>query len=293
MDEFALIKTYFDWQSKAQSLSLGVGDDCAIIDTKPNTQIVTSVDTLVEGVHFPENTSAEDIAYKSLAVSLSDLAAMGAMARYFTLALTLPALDKVWLDRFSTSLKQLADSYNIRLIGGDTTRGALSISISVIGEVAMGKALLRSSAKIGDGIFVSGCLGGAALAFRQLKQNQTPNTAALKKFNRPLPRIDLGLKINHFAHACIDISDGLAQDLSHILDASKLGAEISSAKLPIFAGADLADALYGGDDYELCFTAPSAAVADIKGVSQIGIITREKGLKVDKKLINHNGYQHF
>lgn len=286
MNEFEIIKHYFDW-------GVGIGDDCAVIDIDNTKQLVTTVDTLIQNVHFPENTSATDIAYKSLAVNLSDLAAMGATPKYFTLALTLPKIDKKWLSDFSKSLKFLAKKYNIDLVGGDTTKGHLSISINATGVVNKNQALLRSNAKIGDGIFVSGVLGAAALALEQINNSQVPQKNALQKLNRPNPRVDLGLKIKNFANSCIDLSDGLSQDLSHILNMSNVGGKIYTDKIPIFKGASLENALCGGDDYELCWTGDINSDNQIEDSSQIGIITKKTGLYLDDKLLNAKAYQHF
>lgn len=302
MNEFDLIAKYFDWDAD-------IGDDCAIINPTPDTQLVTSVDTLIQGVHFPHNTTAGDIAYKALAVNLSDLAAMGATPKYFTLALTLPELDEAWLREFSTSLKALARTHNIDLIGGDTTKGALSITINVMGEVPAGKALLRSSAQTGDLIFVSGTLGAAALAWQQIEQGDTPSDFCLGRFNRPTARIALGQQLIGIANACIDISDGLEQDLSHILKCSNVGASINLADIPVsdevrtyaVQTQDWCLALAGGDDYELCFSVPKTHIDGVKSIAeslsvtltQIGVISSKQGLDIKGLKRDCQSYQHF
>lgn len=308
MNEFKLIERYFNWTNH-HTVSLGVGDDCAIIDTTPNTQTVTSVDTLIEGVHFPKNTNAADIAYKALAVNLSDLAAMGATPKYFTLALTLPKLDEVWLNEFSNSLKQISNEHHLDLIGGDTTKGALSVTINIVGEVATGKALLRSGAQVDDLIYVSNNVGDAAYAWQQIEQGDKPSDFYLERFNRPTPRVELAQVLVGVANACIDISDGLAQDLSHILSRSKVGANISLDVIPLsdeVAGhinttQDWCVALAGGDDYELCFTVSKENVDTIKliekelgiALTKIGVVTEGQGLKINGLNKTCKSYQHF
>lgn len=282
MNEFDLIQKYFGW-------GVDIGDDCAIISLPEKG--ITSIDTLIQGVHFFANTTPADIAYKALAVNLSDIAAMGGVPKYFTLALSLPNIDEKWLDEFCVSLKNIAQQYNVSLVGGDTTKGDLSISISIMGYAK--KPLLRSGAKVGDGVFVSGDLGGAALALEALKNNKIPNNKALKKLNRPIPRLNLGQRLNPIANACIDISDGLTQDLSHILNRSNVGAEIQADKIPIFPKASMAQALGGGDDYELCFTGDISRIRALQGVYQIGIITQKMGLRIDGKLTKPQAFQHF
>ncbi|ABL02181.1 thiamine-phosphate kinase [Candidatus Ruthia magnifica str. Cm (Calyptogena magnifica)] len=309
MNEFSLIETYFNWGG-SNLANLGIGDDCAVIDIDANYQLVTSVDTFIEGVHFPSNTSASDIAYKSLAVNLSDLAAVGARVKYFTLALTLPNINKKWLSQFSTSLKSLADEFGIVLVGGDTTKGMLSITINVTGVVKKNKALLRSSAQVGDLIFVSNTIGDAAYAWKQLQNNQTPSEYVINQFNRPKPQLFLGQQLSDIANACIDISDGLEQDLTHILTRSNVGASINLDDIPLTYEVktyiektnDWCLVLAGGDDYELCFTAPVKNMNLLKAlqnknnitVTQIGIINDSMALTkigfFDKQCCS---YQHF
>ncbi len=306
MNEFDLISRYFNW---GKSVELGVGDDCALVFFNKNTKLATTVDTLIKGVHFPEDTSAQDIAYKSLAVSLSDLAAMGATPLYFTLALTLPSVDKRWLKNFSESLKILAKQYNISLIGGDTSKGSLSITINATGIIEKPRALLRSGAQVGDSVFVSNTLGDAALAWQQIQNHKTPSTALLKQFNRPDPQIKLAQLLLGVANSCIDISDGLQQDLSHILSRSKIGANINLMTLPLSTEVaqyitdtqDWCVVLSGGDDYELCFTVPDTRINSVKTIeknlciklTKVGVITKEKGLRIKGLNKTCKSYKHF
>lgn len=287
---------------------MGIGDDCAIIDTSIHPSLVTTVDTLIAGVHFPNETSPADIAYKALAVNLSDLAAMGATPYYFSLALTLPTLDVGWLACFSSALKGLAAEYNIQLIGGDTTKGALSITINATGTI-QNQILMRSGAEVGDGIFVSNTLGDAALAWQQIQQQQRPSAALLKQFNRPQPQVKLGQALSTIANSCIDVSDGLQQDLSHILTRSKVGACIDVNALPmtdevaqhIANTGDWCVALAGGDDYELCFTVPALKIEVIQSIekklgivlTKIGVITHKQGLEIEGLDKTCQSYQHF
>jgi thiamine-monophosphate kinase len=303
VNEFELINRYFDW-------GFGIGDDCALVDVCSEYQLANTVDTLIAGVHFPEDTSPADIAYKSLAVSLSDLAAMGAKPYYFTLALTLPSVKPIWLQDFSNALKQLADEFSIRLVGGDTTRGALSITINATGLVLKNQALKRSNAQVGDGIFVSHNLGESALAWWQIQQNITPNSQALLRFNRPYPRVELGRALLKNANACIDISDGLLQDLGHILKASKVGANLDLSKIPLSEAMQKhlkqtnqwCLALSGGDDFELCWTLPQAKFYLLKAMekklalrfTKIGEITATLGLQgVEGWESRCQSYRHF
>ncbi|HIF47715.1 thiamine-phosphate kinase [Candidatus Thioglobus sp.] len=310
MNEFDLIEKYFNWK-QARKIELSVGDDCALISIDANYQLATSVDTLIEGVHFPQETSPADIAHKALAVNLSDLAAMGATPKYFTLALTLPEFDQHWLEQFSSSLKSLSDEYQINLVGGDTTKGKLSITINVTGTVPSGQALLRSSAKVGDAIFVSNTIGDAALAWQQIQQGINPSKELLKQFNMPNPQVSLGQALLGVANACIDISDGLEQDLGHILYSSNVGASINLADIPLSQELsnhlektnDWCLPLAGGDDYQLCFSVPEARIDDLKKIeidlgitlTKIGVITKNQNLKIvgfdnDKTC---QSYQHF
>lgn len=310
MKEFGLIERYFTWKTDDVSIAQGVGDDCALIDIDSNARIVTTVDTFIEDVHFAKNTPARAIAHKALAVNLSDLAAMGAKPWYFTLAITLPSINHDWLEEFSSSLKALAQEFNILLVGGDTNKGTLSISINATGLLPKDQALLRSGAKLGDVIYVSHTLGDAALAWKKIQKNETPSTQLLKRLNTPTPRVELAQHILGVANSCIDISDGLEQDLGHILQMSHMGAQISIDKIPlsdelieyIEKTKDWCLPLAGGDDYELCFTVAQDRVEKVKEIekklgialTKIGNINAESKLKiVGLSDQDCQSYQHF
>jgi len=240
---------------------------------------------------------------------LSDIAAMGAKPKYFMLAITLPKIDQPWLKEFSDSLKQLSMHYNVSLIGGDTTRGPLNINITMIGVVEKSKALTRSGARPGDGVYVSGTIGDAGFCFWKLSNDLVPVNQELKRLNTPTPRVELGLKLKNIASACIDISDGLEQDLSHILKSSSVGAVIKVAKIPISKALyvhikdtnDWSIPLCGGDDYELCFTIPEGNEEDLKKISEscnvkitkIGVINESLGLEIEGFNGPRKSYQHF
>jgi len=309
MNEFDLIRDYFTWPIKDPSVTLGVGDDAALLSLEQGYQLVTTTDTLVEGVHFSASTSAKDIAHKSLAVNLSDIAAMGAKAKYYTLAIALPKIDKSWLQEFSDSLRQLSGHYQVSLIGGDTTRGALNITITMFGMVENSKALTRSGARPGDGVYVSGTIGDAGFCFWKLSNGLIPSNQELKRLNCPTPRVELGLALKNQASACIDISDGLEQDLSHILKTSSVGAVIEVEKIPISEALlshikdtnDWSIPLCGGDDYELCFTVPEDKEEGLKKLSEscnvnitrIGVVTKSLGLQIEGYDGPRKSYQHF
>ena len=309
MNEFDLIQGYFNWKLNDASIELGVGDDAAIFNLDPGHQLITSTDTLVEGIHFFKDASPIDIAYKSLAVNLSDIAAMGGVAKCYTLSLTLPKLDKDWLEQFSTSLKESSERFRVNLIGGDTTRGPLNITISMMGSIEINSSIKRSGARAGDDIYVTGSLGAAALCLKKINEGVKPSESELISLNKPIPRLELGSALRNIASSCIDISDGLEQDLSHILKSSNVGAIIYSDKLPLDNSVsnyvkdsnDWSLPLCGGDDYELCFTAGKSKIKKIKELSEglkvrvtrIGVINNQKGLEI----VGYNGpkssYQHF
>ncbi len=317
MDEFALIERYFTRraaQIRAPHIALGIGDDAALLDIPAGMQLAVSVDTLVSGVHFPKDTAPYDIGYKALAVSLSDMAAMGAEPIAATLALTLPETDEPWLEAFSNGFFDLAERYRTQLIGGDTTRGTLSITVQIHGLLPQGAALLRSGARAGDTIYVTGTLGEAGLALQHLQGTLRLHHAqrALDRLNRPEPRVREGMALRGIASSAIDISDGLAADLGHILDASRAGATIHLDALPV--PADLTDAgvnlpelaLSAGDDYELCFTVPprnhEALQQALRNFScpctRIGAVEATPGLRclrADGSLFTPlaPGYRHF
>ena len=287
MNEFELIARYFKRpQPSSESLVLGVGDDCALLQATPGRHLAISSDTLVSGVHFFSDVAPAHLGHKALAVNLSDLAAMGAKPVAFTLALTLPQIDEAWVAEFAKGLWDLADAHGCALIGGDTTRGPLAISITVLGELPPGAALLRSGAKAGEGIYVSGttndCLGqaraGLELAQGHLQFDMADAAYAAARLELPTPRIALGLGLRGVASSCLDLSDGLLGDLQHILQASQVGAVLDLAALqrlaeqrPVLWGLAAQDQqrcmLSGGDDYELLFTVPDAAVPALAQVA--------------------------
>ena len=316
--EFDIIRQYFILENTRADVVLGIGDDAAILSVPENHELIQSVDTLVAGVHFPIETSAEDIAYKALAVNLSDMAAMGAEPAWFTLAITLPKDDEAWLEKFSKSLSSIAKKYNVQLVGGDTTHGPLCISITINGFVEKGEALTRSNAQVGDKIYVSGYIGDAALALAawqgQCLLTVDSATYLNARLNRPTPQVELGLLLKGYASSCIDISDGLLADLSHITLASNVGAKINFEEIPLSKelNSNLTDeeliislALSGGDDYELCFTLPKEKQSDFDNavlkhgfrVSCIGEIEAKNGVKcfLNNKEVNIQelGFQHF
>ncbi len=279
--EFEIIKHYFSSRTwGGENIIVGIGDDAAVVSTPADMQLVVSIDTLISGVHFPSQTSAANIAGKALAVNLSDLAAMGATPVWFTLALSLPEPDHNWLAAFSESLADMAAVYGIALVGGDTTRGSLSITIQVAGHVPTGRALLRAGASPGDQIFVSGEIGDAALGLVALQQQIAASediNYLLARLHRPQPRVELGQALAGLASACIDISDGLFADLSHILAASGVGARLTQEKIPLSDPAqrflsrhpDLSAGIYNrGDDYELCFCVPKEKCSQLEAIKK-------------------------
>lgn len=319
MNEFQLITHFFNQHQKQRpDVLLGIGDDCAILAVPPNQQLLVSIDTLVSGVHFPKSTAPFDIGHKALAVNLSDLAAMGATPAWFTLAITLPAVDKEWLGAFSKGLFTLAHSFNVQLIGGDTTRGPLAISIQVHGFAPLGKSIKRQGARPGDLIYVTNTLGDAGLALQHIMNGiELPKALFAKvapRLNRPMPRVKEGLLLRDYASAMIDISDGLVADLGHILEQSQVGAVLDLAKIPISyaLGQALSPdkalrlALSAGDDYELCFTIPAAQQETLERLLRqekcevhcIGRITAGKELLFQQganylDLAALQGYSHF
>ncbi|MCF7980951.1 MAG: thiamine-phosphate kinase [Pseudomonadales bacterium] len=320
ISEFELIKQYFDdtvAQKQHADLILGIGDDGAIISPRPNHDLIVAVDTLVAGVHFPVNASPYDIGYRSLAVNLSVLAPMGAEPTWFTLALTLPTAEREWLQEFSRGLLTLAHAHGIVLVGGDTTRGPLTISIQVQGYVPTGQALRRDGAKAGDLIYVTGYLGDASggLSLLQNPDFTGHDEYLQRRFTEPQPRVSFGQQLRGLAHAAIDISDGLLADIGHIVDRSGLGARIDIEKLPLssesvsfFGRQQAVDfALTGGDDYELCFCVAPAKVRQLEILAQkfvmpitcIGSIDEKPGVRLynaQGEIIGIDspiGYQHF
>jgi thiamine-monophosphate kinase len=291
MDEFALIRRYFaPLTPGGEGVVLGIGDDAAVLRPGNDCELVVTSDTLIAGRHFPVATAAADIGWKSLAVNLSDLAAMGAWPRWFTLALSLPQVDEAWLAGFADGLAALARHHGVALVGGDTTRGALSVTITALGEVPAGQALRRDGARPGDAVCVTGTLGDAALA---LQLGDAAEPALRARLDRPQPRIAAGLALRGLAHAAVDLSDGLAGDLQHILDASGVGAVIDTDALPASpllarltsAAGRLTQQLAGGDDYELCVCLPETALAQARSaldvpLTCVGRVTTEPGLRL-------------
>ena len=314
--EFALIARHFT--RATPGAVLGVGDACALLAPSPGMPLAVSTDMLLEGRHFSPQDSPAGLGHQSLAVNLSALAAMGATPRWTTLAIALPEANDAWLTAFARGFFRMADQHGIELVGGDTTRGALTISITVIGEVPPGQALRRDGARPGDDVWVSGTLGAAAmaLAYRQgrLFMEQIDAAKVLPALYLPTPRVELGIALRGIASSAIDISDGLLGDLAHILERSQVGAVVEFAALPMLPVAQTYlhenvardCVLAGGDDYELCFTAPAErrdavqAAAESAGVAvtRIGCITVEPWRAVidadgQPIPIDHTGYVHF
>jgi thiamine-monophosphate kinase len=293
--------------------AIGIGDDGAVLDVPTEKQLVVCTDTLVEGVHFPRNTRPDAIGYKALAVNLSDLAAMGAKPAWFFLALTLPDSDPSWVDRFAGGVAGLAREAGIALAGGDVTSGPLAVCITALGVVDPGKALSRFGARPGDLVIVSGTPGSAAHALACIRAGRAPAGQDLEALEFPQPRLALGRSLQGMATACIDLSDGLAADLGHILEQSSVGAEIDLAALPCPDSLSRQPPperwelqLAGGDDYELCFTLNSNSLSCLEGLAAaggvcltvIGRIQAERGLVLKTPeggvyRSQRSGFQHF
>ncbi len=312
--EFALIDRIRARAGRRPDVVLGIGDDAAVLRLPPGHDLVVTSDTLVAGVHFPDDTAAADLGWKSLAVNLSDLAAMAAAPAWCTLAMTLPAADADFVDSFLEGFLELADEHGVSLVGGDTTSGPLSITVTAHGLVPAGEALRRDGARAGDEVWVTGTIGDAAGALAQWRA-RGPFSAKLRhRLDRPTPRIAAGLALRGLASAGIDLSDGLAADLGHVLRASGVGARLDLGRLP--TSRTLADhfeeslrwplQLSGGDDYELCFTAPASAALEIEqamaqcGVhaTVIGEIRAGEGLALvtpegQDHVLAQAGFQHF
>ena len=304
MAEFSIIDTYFNRKS-IHSVDLGVGDDSALLTPPQNQQLVICADTLVAGRHFPLDTNPHAIGWKSVAVNLSDIAAMGAKPHSILLALSLPQIDHDWLKDFSQGLYDCCDQFGVSLIGGDTTQSPhLTLSVTALGWVEHGQAVTRSGAQVDDLVIVSGTIGDAAFALHHLGH------PLQKRLDYPTPRCELGQLVKGLASSMIDISDGLAQDLGHILKASHLGAHLQLDKLPLSeALRHLPNqqkwqyALAGGDDYELCFTISSQNYAKLLQLKPnvvttiIGKITAQNDLQFENdgliQSLQFDGYQHF
>lgn len=319
MNEFEMIKQYFqDKTLKDSSVVLGIGDDAAILNIPQNESLVVCVDTIVKGIHFLTDTPAAAIGHRALAVNLSDMAAMGATPQWFTLALTMPDANEEWIAEFSRGLFELAKHHQVTLVGGDTTQGPLTVSIQVLGTLASHKGLLRSGAKVGDSIFVTGSLGdaGAGLAMLQDKLEVPLKYKEYfqHRYEYPEPRVITGFLLREVANSAIDVSDGLIADLRHITQASGVGAHIQLDSLPLSdamkESITLENALYlalaSGDDYEICFTVSADRHADIQAIAEktgvpcthIGEIVSGNEIDVQDKngktiLINHQGWEHF
>ncbi len=315
--EFALIDRILANSRDRADVVLGIGDDAALLQPAAGHWLAVTTDTLNEGVHFPAETPVADIGWKTLAVNLSDLAAMGATPAWGTLSLSLPSASAAWIDAFCEGFFALADACDWRLVGGDTTRGPLSLSVTAFGQVPSGKALRRDGAQAGDDIWVSGTLGDAAGALRLWQRGELDvrQVAALpgheqlrQRLLRPVPRGALGQALRGVASAAADISDGLLADLGHIARRSGLAAQVDLARLPVSAALRslLGDAsavecaASGGDDYELCFTASAAQRAHLQGLSQalalpltrVGCMRVGSGVQAGQGSVR-SGYQHF
>lgn len=304
MAEFSIIDTYFNRPSSL-GVDLGVGDDSALLTPPPHQQLVICADTLVAGRHFPLDTDPHAIGWKSVAVNLSDIAAMGATPHSILLALSLPQIDHAWLKGFSQGLYDCCDQFGVRLIGGDTTQSPhLTLSVTALGWVDQAQAVQRSGAQVGDLVVVSGTVGDAAYGLQHLGH------PLQKRLDYPTPRCELGQMLKGLAHSMIDVSDGLAQDLGHILKASNVGARIDLNTLPVSDALKVLPleqqyqlALAGGDDYELCFTISTENYKRLKQkqvpvqTTIIGHITAENALLFEKDGLDHplnfHGYQHF
>ncbi len=298
--ELELIQRYFTRRVRGgDGLHVGIGDDAALLEPPAGWEMAICVDTLVSGRHFPEQESPEHIAYKALAVNLSDLAAMGAEPRWLLLALCLPSADEPWLAAFVQGLFRLADRYRMSLVGGDLCRGPLTVSVTACGIVPKGQALRRDGARAGDGIYVTGTLGDAGLALQLLSADpdsaERQHAGLMQRLRCPQPRVEQGLALRDIASACIDLSDGLGIDLPRLLEASALGAVVDPARLPLSPALRSAVreeeeawqlAVSSGDDYELCFTVAAKREVELQSVlagtgvpcSRIGTIQRRPGL---------------
>lgn len=325
MDEFSLIRRYFQRADTTPAVKLGMGDDAALLALPAGEVLAVTTDTLVAGRHFPLDTPAHAIGWKALAVNLSDLAAMGAKPLAVTLALTLPQADEDWLSAFSTGFFALANAQQVPLIGGDTTRGPLSITVTALGAVPQALAICRSGARVGDHVFVSGSIGDAGLGLALARHttglqqlSAEDQQFALARLQYPTPRLALGQALRGIATAMLDVSDGLLQDLGHILNASDVGADLVLDALPLSAplralasepnghAQVLRWALSAGDDYELLFTVAPSHLLRVEALAQtynlaltdIGVIRRDRGLRMHSQgapwhADNLQGYDHF
>lgn len=308
LSEFSLIQRFFTQQRVANpSTRLGIGDDCALLAIPDGYELAVTTDTMVENVHFFAGTDPELLGHKLLAVNLSDLAAMGAKPMSVTLALTLPKVDEAWLAAFAQGFLKLAERHAVDLIGGDTTSGPMTLTVQAMGLVPKGQALRRSAARPGDFIYMTGCLGDAGLGLKiNLGYNCADPEAALTRFDRPDPQVEAGQALIGIANACIDLSDGLAGDLGHILEQSNVGACLDWDALPLSKAVrdyinetgDWAMPLTAGDDYQLCFTVSPDQVDQLTiPARKIGIIESQSGLRLNKagtvQPLEVKGFEHF
>ncbi|MES9829740.1 MAG: thiamine-phosphate kinase [Candidatus Thiodiazotropha sp.] len=317
ISEFDLINDYFACMTaQREDVALGIGDDAALLRVPQGMELAVSVDTLVAGVHFFPDISPSDLGHKVLAVNLSDLAAMGAEPAWATLALTLPGVDGLWISEFCRGFSELAAHYDLQLVGGDTTSGPLSITVQVQGLLPMGEGLTRSGAQVGDDIYVTGTLGDAALALvcKRDGDDRQGMPQLLERLDRPIPRVEAGIALRGFASSVIDISDGLAADLGHILQSSGVGASVDLDRIPLSPPVtaslkktnDWSLIIAGGDDYELCFTLPPVHRDQVASISRrigvtmtrVGVIDAQTDLRCllpDGSLWSpeHTGYEHF
>lgn len=318
--EFDIIKKYFTFPSSREDVLIAGGDDCASVSVPANKQLLITTDTLISGVHFPVETSAEDVAYKSVMVNLSDLAAMGATPAWITLAISLPEVNEDWLHRFSKALVEVLMSFNVSLIGGDTTKGVLSITVQAMGLCDKDKLLRRDQAKPGDKIYVTGDLGDAAIGLQLLlnKIDDEKLQPCITKLNRPQARVKFAEELLSYSACAIDVSDGLVADLGHIVSASHCGADVYLSRIPLSSASryyfdkyndgviDWSMLLTRGDDYELCFTISCDNESSINAVANkhnlkiscIGEIKDSKELSfisIDGDLENFSdsGFKHF
>ena len=308
MDEHLLIQKYFSDIGSAylaeRNVEVSVGDDSSILNLNSDLQYVNSIDTSIEDIHFLNSMSPRDIAYRSCAVALSDLAACGANPSWYSIALTFPEVEDIWLENFSLGLKDFSDEYKIPLVGGDTTKGKLSVTVQVMGEVEKEKALLRSGARENDLIYVSGIIGDAFLQLRELQKSQNQDTG-FDAYLHPKAQIALGLELIDIANSAIDISDGLIQDLNLICKSSDVGAKVYLSMIPTSVEDKTLELINSGDDYQICFTASENNSTKIKHISErlgvpiteIGKITNSKELILldyeGNKMELGSGYRHF
>lgn len=313
LGEFEIIARYFTRKSARADVLLGVGDDAAVLECPGDRKLVVAMDTIVEDVHFLQGTGAADIGYRALAVNLSDMAAMGAEPAWMTLSLSLPQSDPEWLEGFAAGLFELADRYNVALVGGDTVRGPLVVTIQIAGLVEPDAWLTRAGARPGDLVFVSGVPGEAAagLALIQRRQAHSQEARHLRqRFLRPEPRVELGRELRGLASAAMDVSDGLLVDLEKLCAASRCGAQLnvdalppSASMLQLMPAAECIEyALAGGDDYEIIFTVPASRaqrVRDIRSVTctQIGVVGHGSSVQCVRGGVafepRRQGFDHF